>query len=43
MLEDLESAWKEIASGGVVEGPSAVYAIPTAQIKSASVNQGWNV
>ncbi len=43
MLEELESAWKEIAHGGIAESRNATYAMPASDRKASSVSQAWSV
>jgi flagellar protein FliS len=43
MLEELESAWKEIARGGIEESRTVTHPIPASERKVASVNQAWSV
>ena len=43
MLEELESAWKEIARVGIVEAESALYALPSACRETAPMIQARSV
>ena len=43
MLTELEAAWKEIASGSVVESRPVSCGIAAAGVKAASLSQTWTV
>ena len=43
MLEELESAWKEIAHAQVTEERPAAYPFPAAGVRQCAASQAWSV